>query len=421
MLKFGTFFLLFCMLAPLAYSENDVITLKNYPSQNPYTDTLRIEYFYNRDNENSFWTEMSLWESDCYYDGKEIKIKIMDGNPELTYKVWMQKAPAPLIIILPGLGGHYTSDTVTAFAGLFYGKGYSVLAISSAMNWEFMETAAKTMVPGYTPDDAKDVRNALSRILSDMLEKYPGRITHKILMGYSLGAIHALFISDFEAKENLLGIQRYVAVNPPVDMLAAMSRLETMFEMWQNWSKAELKNNIIKSTGVYMSIVQHKIPPLAKIPISEDDSQFIIGYAYHINLRNIIYSIHTRKDFGFIKTPYSWFSRSALYKEIDSFSFNKYRDTYIRKYYSEVFGESFSFEKLNENSSLLAIEKNLSENQKIRILHNMNDFLLREKDIEWLRKVLNGRIVFFNTGGHLGNLFTEEFQSQLVNFVKVDN
>ncbi|OGV47557.1 MAG: hypothetical protein A2017_11325 [Lentisphaerae bacterium GWF2_44_16] len=416
MLKFVTCVLLFSALA--AYSENDVIKLKNYPSQNPFTDTLRIEYFYSHDDESSFWSQMSLWGSDCYYEGKKINIKILEDHPELTYKVWMQKNPAPLIIILPGLGGHYTSDTVTAFAGLFYGKGYSVLAISSAMNWEFMESAAKTMIPGYTPYDAKDVRNALSIILNDMLERYPALITKKMLMGYSLGAIHALFISDFEAKENLLGIQRYVAINPPIDMLSAMSKLETMFEIWQTWSKDELKNNIIRSTGIYMSLIQHKIPPRAIIPIDEDDAQFIIGYAYHLNLRNIIYSIHTRKDFGFIKTPYSWFSRSALYKEIDSFGFNKYRDTYIKKYFSEVFGESFSFEKLNENSSLMAIEKNLSENQKVRILHNMNDFLLRKKDIEWLRKVMKKKIVFFDRGGHLGNLFTEEFQSQLIESLK---
>lgn len=420
MSKFVTCILLFCVLASLAYSENDVITLKNYPSQNPFTDTLRIEFFYSH-NEGSFWTQMSLWGSDCYYDGKERSIKIIEGRPDLNYKVWMQKTPAPLIIIIPGLGGHYTGDTVTAFAGLFYSKGYSVLAISSAMNWEFMEAAAETMVPGYTPYDAKDVRNALSKILNEMLEKYPGSITQKILMGYSLGGIHALFISDLEAKEEILGIQRYVAINPPIDMLCAMSKLEAMFETWQLWSKDELKSNIIKTTGAYMAMVQHKIPPLSILPIDEEDAKFIIGYAYHLNLRNIIYSIHKRKDFGFIKTPSSWFSRSALYKEIDSFGFNRYRDTYIRKYFSEIFREDFSLEKLNEKSSLMAIEKNLSENQKIRILHNVNDFLLRKNDIDWLRKIMKERIIFFDRGGHLGNLFMEEFQAQLINSVKIKN
>ena len=46
----------------------------------------------------------------------------------------------------------------------------------------------------------------------------------------------------------------------------------------------------------------------------------------------------------------------------------------------------------------------------IRVLHNVDDPILSEKDKRFLMNTLGGKITWFDCGGHLGNLFVKEHQ-----------
>jgi len=81
-----------------------------------------------------------------------------------------------------------------------------------------MEHAATAAMPAYTPVDAHDLHAALTQVDQRLAKLYPDRIGSKALLGYSMGAFHALFIAATAAtnQEPLVKFDRFVAINTPV-------------------------------------------------------------------------------------------------------------------------------------------------------------------------------------------------------------
>jgi ABC-type transporter lipoprotein component MlaA len=110
------------------------------------------------------------------------RVEIPAAGGALRYKIWLQRDPAPIVFILPGLGGHRDSGSSNAIAEMVFDRGFSAVTISSAYNFDFMETASTAQVPGYTPTDAHDVHRALDLIARDIESRHPGRMRAKALI-----------------------------------------------------------------------------------------------------------------------------------------------------------------------------------------------------------------------------------------------
>ena len=399
-----TFLLLLFISVPVSA---ELVILVGYNSQDPAIDTLRSQLFYYGDASN-FWQKQFFMNSSFYNKGFEYSISILKDHPELSYKLWMQPKPAPLVAILPGLGSHYTNSMAIALAQAVYDSGCSVFIISSSMNWEFMQSAATTLVPGYTPQDAKDVYYALYKIIFHLKAKYKRKITENILLGYSLGGLQTLFIAKLDNEYKLLRFTRFISVSPPVDLLYGLKKLDDFFSVADTWTSGQRKEKRRKAGTIYNMIIKKMMSQDKKLPFNVEEAKYLIGYVFHRSLVEIIMSIHERHDFGVLKASYNWFSRSSIYKEIDTFDYYKYMKLFALPYYSKKFGHKVTMEELNKKASLPAITDTLKKNDKIRVIHNMDDFLVKESDRKWLEKTLGDRILFFNKGGHLGNLYREE-------------
>ena len=59
------------------------------------------------------------------------------------------------------------------------------------------------------------------------------------------------------------------------------------------------------------------------------------------------------------------------------------------------------------------IEKTLREAPNIRVIHNVDDPLLSAADRKFLTETLGNRIIWFDCGGHLGNLFSVRHEEQV--------
>ena len=114
---------------------------------------------------------------------------------------------------------HY-SGSALALAEMAYRRGFSVAILSSAYNWEFMERASTAAMPGHTPVDARDTHVALDAVYRDLAAQFPGCITKRVLMGYSMGAFHAFFIAAAEqnAGNKLITFDRYITLDAPVQL-----------------------------------------------------------------------------------------------------------------------------------------------------------------------------------------------------------
>jgi len=411
--------------------------LNSYPNQGPEVNTLRAGLFFVK-KQASAWARLSPLYRTFYQQRTAGALQVLPDKPKLKYHLWLQDKPADIVVVIPGTGESFVDLTPTAFAELFYRHGYSAVIISNAFNWEFMQAAGSVFTPGYTPQDAKDVKHAVDALLKKLTKENPGKLKRKVLIGSSMGALHTLFIADINRKSGDNTFSRYIAVNPPVDLLYAMRKLDKFYSISATWKKDEIQKNIRHCIVAYMQMLKGISPDAApiggginrrrelKLSLSSDDkthsdftpdeAKFLIGLSFHINLMEVIYSIYSRHDTGVIKAEKDWYDRRKIYAEIDKFNFNAYLNKFLLKEYTKRLKTKFTAAMLGKKAGLLPISKTLLVDKKIRVIHNADDIFLKKGDLHWLKGRLGKRITVFNHGGHLGNLYTPHVQKIMVKY-----
>mgnify|MGYP002150449334 CR=1 FL=1 len=73
---------------------------------------------------------------------------------------------------------------------------------------------------------------------------------------------------------------------------------------------------------------------------------------------------------------------------------------------------------LAKAGDLRTYETELRGNPKVRLIVNQNDFLLEERDLEWLRSTFGDELTSFKQGGHLGNLTNDAVHEAILNALK---
>ncbi len=380
------------------------VKLSGFSDQGPYVDTLR-------------YVSLKVKDWDFFKDGDKREIKVLKNRDnELIYKLWLQDKPAPLIVIIPGLGGNYASIAPTALAEIFFNKGSSVLIMSDPFSWQFLLSASSRITPGFTPVDARDTYNALYLILNELKKEYGARFfPKKILLGYSLGALNTLFIADIDSKEKKINFDRFVALSPPVNLLYGLNQLDEFYDIWRKWPVSKIEQT--KNKAVYL-FLKPSASGTNSLPVTSNEAKFAIGYNFRNVLEETIMAIHSEKDFGILKMPSDSVSRQKLEKEIERFTYKDYVNTFLRTSYSDVFGKNFSIMELGKKASLPAIQNTLLTNPKIRIIHTTDDFLLTDYDRKWLKNIMGDRMLFLNHGGHLGYFNNSDAQKYIVKAIK---
>ena len=416
-----------------------------YKSENERNDTLRVAWFSMQENNRSWWIKTSLWNTDFISEASTRSIRFSDDLPKLRYRFWEKSEKKTLAVIIPGVGTHYTGRTISAFAELLNRNGYAVAAMSSSMNWAFAE-AAGISAPGYVPEDAALVRTAIRKMVDDIRENTDLKEFRLILFGYSLGGLHTLKIAEMEAKENTLHADRYVALNPPVDLLASMMKFDLYAALSKSWNREELFKNADEVLMKYLPRMTASEPvPVQKTPEMEkkeyeekvaeakkkgekelpkppvpveyrlnlhpDQAGVLIGLSFRLTLRELILSAARRKMLPekTVESPYSWFNRAAFYKEIDRFSGMDYVEKLIQPRHPEK-----TIDVMREESGLRSSAEFLKSAPQVRVLHNIDDPILGEGDVRFLNETLGGRVTWFDCGGHLGNLYLAEYQKVLL-------
>jgi ABC-type transporter lipoprotein component MlaA len=346
------------------------------------------------------------------------RVEIPSTENALRYKVWLQRDPAPIVFILPGLGGHRDAGSSNAVAEMVFDRGFSAVTISSAYNFDFMETASSAKVPGYTPTDAQDVHRALDLIVRDIEKRHPGRMQAKALMGMSMGGFHTFFIAAREQDPNndFVGFDRYLALYPPVRLDYGVEQLDAYYNAPLVFPAEEREERATKILQKVVAMAtEHDLEPGNPIPLSQVEAEFLIGVAFRLTVHDIIMSSQNRTDMGVLKTERSSWRRSSASREILEFSFMEYFYAFVLPYYQRLDPSITSPEDFFERSRLGYIETELRANDKIRVFSTKNDMLLTEGDIAWLTDVVGDEnVTFYPRGGHLGNLHEADVQADVM-------
>lgn len=370
------------------------------------------------------------------------KVFLPETGKQLPYSYRMQDEPAPVLFVIPGTGGHRLEGSPLALCEMAWNRGFSVVTLSSTLNFEFMDKGASVAIPGHSPVDAHDTHVALDAIYRDLNERYPNRVEARALMGYSLGAFHTFYIAASEADPNndLIEFDRYITIDSPVNLVHGLQQLDRFynaplaFPLEQRDS--EIRNILHKAiylaergfdsrtakpvqedlarTGT-MEITRAQMAPAGPLPFSNLEAEFLIGFAFRITLGSAIYASQEREDLGVLQTPRSRLRRVSAYDEISEYSFGEYIYGFLIPYYQDFLGLDASAEELLFQNNLRSIETELRANPKIRHFSNRNDFLTTDEDLAWLTELLGpSNVRFFPEGGHLGNMYRADVQAEVM-------
>jgi ABC-type transporter lipoprotein component MlaA len=341
-------------------------------------------------------------------------VRIPTTNRNLPYSLWLQKERAPLLFIVPGIGTHRNSTLPVSLAETAFNRGYSVVTISNPFHPEFIENALSIPYPGYTPKDAEDVYTALTQITEDIKTRYPMRVSSVKLMGYSLGAIESLFIAGAQdgRPSNALRFDNVVAINPPVDVRYSASRFDGYFDAPLSWPEAErdqrIKNLAMKVFLVAQEAREKKegeaMPGEQKVPIRRSESEFLIGFAGRTMLAGALKAIEKKGDPVLEIRKETEEGRGLLLGVINESNFKRYGSELVIPYYLKNRKKGVTRDQIAFEASLRQQEKLLSSSDKVRIFTNVDDFILGEENLSWLRATAGDRLTVFPAGGHLGNL-----------------
>ena len=227
---------------------------------------------------------------------------------ELPYSLWLQQGSAPIVFLVPGLGAHRLDAGSLGLAEMAFDAGFHVASVSSALNFEFMERAATTSVPGHAPVDARDVHAALDAVAREVEARFPGRSSARVLLGYSLGAFHAFFIAvgEGEPAPGLVHFDRIVTLDAPVRLLHGLEKLDAFYDAPLSLPAGEREARVQAILGKAVWLARRALDddefsrvgaadedasalePTRPLPFSDLEARYLIGLSFRFTLQGII-------------------------------------------------------------------------------------------------------------------------------------
>lgn len=151
---------------------------------------------------------------------------LFEGRGQLRFNFFAQNKAAPLVFIIADLGGSHVSGYMVYEAELLYKHGYNVIAISSPFFWNFVLSSGTTTLPGVTDEDAQDLYVAMNLALGEVKRHHSHTITKIGALGLGLGALELAHVSVIDQIEKKLNIERYVFINPIVNLVHSVAQIE---------------------------------------------------------------------------------------------------------------------------------------------------------------------------------------------------
>jgi len=157
------------------------------------------------------------------------------------------------------------------------------------------------------------------------------------------------------------------------------------------------------------------LTPQTSLPFSAIESRFLIGLAFRLMLRDIIFSSQRRNNQGVLQHRIRNLRRNPVYQEILQYSYQDYFRKLVIPYYQTPGHASLTAEALEKADDLRTYDTALLANPNIRIIVNQNDFLLADEDLAWLHATIAPeQLTVFEQVGHLGNLFNPAVQKTIL-------
>jgi hypothetical protein len=333
---------------------------------------------------------------------------------KLRYRLAEQKGRAQLIFIIAGTGAHYASSTTEYLKKLFYGAGFHVVQLSSPTSYDFMAAASRFATPGYSPEDADDLYRAMQAVRA----QHPKlQVSEYLLTGYSLGALHAAFVSQIDETRRAFDFKRVLLLNPPVNLYTSISNLDKLVQ-----TRVQGIDNSTNFYDLVLAKLTRYFNDKGALDIndailydfqrsterlSDEQMAMLIGTSFRFSSADIVFTsdllnrrgLITPRDYRITEsTSLTPFFQMALRCDFDCYIAEQLMPWWRARY------DGGSLNQLIEKSSLYALEDYLKGSDKVAVMHNADDLILGQGDIGFLRRTFGDRLTLYPRGGHCGNL-----------------
>lgn len=382
------------------------IWLNDFKAQSPIVDSMRTALFDYQIKKKSIWNDLSIWNRSFAKSIKNDKIEIFPDRDGYRYRYILQKdKTAPLAIFYPSVGEGVDSNHSTVFAKMFYDAGYSVLIQGSHFQWEFVKSMPKGYCPGVPVRDVDNLKLLTGKIIQKLENENNYKFRDKLLVGTSFGGMATLFLADKESKNNTLGISKYIAISPPIELVYAINQVDKNSEDF-DYESFDAKHKLATTAAKVIQITNKKKDPnfkFTKLPFSEEEGKLIVSFIMRQKLSDLIFTIEEA----------SKNKKCEVYNSINNLSYRDYVEKYIL--------ESGTLEDIRYDTSLYSIAGFLKENKNYKIYESLDDFFINKNQLEQIKLYSPSNVVCLNNGSHLGFLYRKEFQEALKKDIVITN
>lgn len=337
-------------------------------------------------------------------------IPLLEGMGTLRYSFYQQSGSAPLVFVIPGLGGPAYSGAARFLAEWLAGNGFHAISIPSPFNWNFALSATASGFPGFSMEDTRDIYRVMQAVLDDVKNRYNAKIEKIGVLGFSDGALYTGYLSRLDAEKKQIGIDRFLLINPPVDLFKTARKIDQMARIGKRYTEQQKQDIEAYAVGVQGDAVQRDIDSPdyfadwdRRLKLNKNQRLYLIGKTLHEAIGDAIYVVDLANNAGILTGPIDWHHRNNRLEQARSYGLIRYAENFLLPMMQET-GKN-KFEKLNEENSLKAIAPALERNSSVFLMHNLDDVLISEQDIAYLEKIFGRRATVYPYGGHLGNLW----------------
>jgi hypothetical protein len=401
------FFFLACVVALGGSSAlatvNRVLDYK-YPYKDPYIATLTMRLMGTKIVKPKIITLNGL-------PGRD-KIRFSDGHQNVPIAVFVQEMPAPLVYVIPGVGGSASEGAAIWLAEFLFTKGFSVISVPSPLHWRFILGQSTTGMPGFTPEDVRDLQRVMSLSRAEAERLFGLRATRIGVVGYSLGAVDAAYLMKSERTMPLLGIERAVLINPPLNLSTAVKKIDELNDIGSRWTPERreaiwgyMYNLGEKAMGRNIQDPYFFYGLDQVIKISTKDVMYLIGSSFRQTLADVLMISEEIAHQGLLKEPATEGERSERLNEALSTSFMDYLSKSAWPFWKKRLGNNWTEAEFVAHGDLASLRDLMGHDKAFYLLHNEDDFLTTKDDLLSLADIMGDRAFIYPLGGHVGGLW----------------
>ena len=332
-------------------------------------------------------------------------------------RVWFsaQDKPAPLAIVISGIGRDGNTSKISTLRAALYGAGYHVLTMPSPTFPGFIVSTSSTGVAGDLLQDGRDLYAAMQQIVAHLPRRV--QITDIDILGYSLGGANAAIVKSIDAREGKLKIHRAVMINPPVSLFASVFRLDKLFAISIGSGESGVERlyrrlytrlaNLYRMSERVSTTDTDLLAAAATVLKTDADFSAAIALTFRIALMDMFFAGDLYAGTGVVIDPQHPPRPGDSLEETTRIL----RGKPFAEYFAKVFAPYYlahransTPESLKADNRLDVIGATLRSNPDYYAQTNSDDLILDKPELAWLQATLGDRLAVYDHGGHLGNL-----------------